>query len=67
MANDNVNLTEISDASGILKLFEEHHQAPTFDPVPYLSRCVYLLIIFHSFLTLHCHFKILTFLDLLSY
>lgn len=40
MANDNVNLTEISDVSAILRLFEEHHQMPTFDPVPYLSRYV---------------------------
>lgn len=38
MANDPVNLTEMSDVSAILRLFEEHHVAPTFDPVPYLSR-----------------------------
>lgn len=40
MANDTVNLTEMSDVSAILRLFEEHHVAPTFDPVPYLSRFV---------------------------
>jgi hypothetical protein len=44
MANDTVNLTELSDVSAILRLFEEHHVAPTFDPVPYLSR--YVLFVF---------------------
>ncbi|XP_046446583.1 DDB1- and CUL4-associated factor 1-like isoform X1 [Daphnia pulex] len=43
MANDTVNLTEMSDVSAILRLFEEHHVAPTFDPVPYLSRLAELL------------------------
>lgn len=38
MANSDVNLAELEDVSAILKLFEEHHVAPTFDPVPYLSR-----------------------------
>ncbi len=38
MANSDVNLAELVDVSAILKLFEEHHVAPTFDPVPYLSR-----------------------------
>jgi hypothetical protein len=46
MANDTVNLTEMSDVSAILKLFEEHHIAPTFDPVPYLSRYVKFFFLF---------------------
>lgn len=46
MANDTVNLTEMSDVSAILKLFEEHHIAPTFDPVPYLSRYVNFFFLF---------------------
>lgn len=40
MAHDGVNLTEVTDVSGILRLFEEHHTVPTFDPVPYLTRLV---------------------------
>ena len=40
MAHDGVNLTEVTDVSGILRLFEEHHTVPTFDPVPYLTRFV---------------------------
>ena len=46
MANDTVNLTEMSDVSAILRLFEEHHVAPTFDPVPYLSRYVLFVFVF---------------------
>ena len=55
MAHDGVNLTEVTDVSGILRLFEEHHTVPTFDPVPYLTRllvfnklshnCILLIII----------------------
>ena len=47
MANDTVNLTEMSDVGAILKLFEEHHIAPTFDPVPYLSRYVLFFSCLH--------------------
>ena len=38
MANDAVNLTEMTDVVGILRLWEDAHVAPTFDPLPYLIR-----------------------------
>lgn len=46
MANENINLAEIPDVSAILRLFEEHYQVPTFDPVPYLSRFEVIMVKF---------------------
>lgn len=38
MANDVVDLSEMTDTVAILRLWEESYQTPTYDPVPCLTR-----------------------------
>ena len=43
MAQDSVSVSEMTDVSAILRLWEEHFQTPTFDPLPYLTKYVVLI------------------------
>ena len=39
---DSVSVSEMTDVSAILRLWEEHFQTPTFDPLQYLTKYVVL-------------------------